>query len=235
MIGTERELRAIRREIVLQSSAELKGRGIEVARRQVAHRAAGNVGEKNMRALAVFPLRPMAVEQRIGHVGVERAFAPALFDLLVASIVGAAFGIDVARERDPFPIRRPERIANSRGNIGELSGFATAGGDDVKIVVVTAIARTDEGDRFAVRRKAGRRFAFFAKCELARVLAVGIHQPDVAGALGLGEVVRVQGVKNGLAVGRYVQGVNSANAIKIFDGEGAFCSGAGDRQQHKTK
>jgi len=66
-------------------------------------------------------------------VGVERAFAPALFDLLVASIVGAAFRIDVARKGDPFAIRRPERIANSRGNIGELSGFATAGGDDVRL------------------------------------------------------------------------------------------------------
>jgi len=83
---------------------------------------------ETMRALAVFHcVQWGVVEQRIGHVGVERAFAPALFDLLVASIVGA-FGIDVARERDPFPIRRPERIANSRGKYGELSGFATAGG-----------------------------------------------------------------------------------------------------------
>ena len=199
MIGIEGEFRAVRGEIVLQGSAELEGRGIEVTRRQVAHRAGGSVGQQDVCALAVFPFGPVAVEQRIGHMGVERALAPALFDLLVASIVGAAFRINVARKRDPFAVRRPERVGDSGGNVGELPGLATAGGDDVKIVV--AIPRTDKGDPLAVGREDGRRFTLFAKSKLARVLAVGVHQPDVADALRLRQVARLQCEQDGLAVG----------------------------------
>ena len=105
MIGIEGEFRAIGREIILQGSAELEGRRIEVTWRQVAHGAGGNVGQQDVCALAVLPFGPMALEQRIGHVGVERALAPSLFDLLIASIVGAAFEIDVARKRDRFSVR----------------------------------------------------------------------------------------------------------------------------------
>ena len=105
VIGVEGEFRAVGREIVLQRSTELEGRRIEVTRRQVADGAGGNVGQQDVCALAVLPFGPMAIEQRIGHVGVERALAPALFDLLVASIVGAAFRIDVARKRDRFSVR----------------------------------------------------------------------------------------------------------------------------------
>ena len=118
MIGIEGEFRAVGREIVLQGSAELERRRIEVAGRQVAHGAAWkHRPRRTWVRLPSFHSRPMAIEQRIGHVGVERALAPALLDLLVASIVGAAFRIDVARKRDPFAVRGPERVGNSGGNI----------------------------------------------------------------------------------------------------------------------
>ena len=105
MIRVEGEFCAIWREIVLQGSAQLERRRIEVTWRQVAHRTAGSVGQQDVGTLTVFPLRPVAVEQRIGQMSVERALAPALVELFVTGIVGAAFRIDVARKRDPSSVR----------------------------------------------------------------------------------------------------------------------------------
>src|ERR1700680_1660764 len=90
MIGVEGEFAAVRREVVAQGAAELEGRGIEVAGRQVAHGAGGNIGQQDMRVLSVPPFRPVAVEKRVGQVRVQRALAPALIDFLYAGIVGVA-------------------------------------------------------------------------------------------------------------------------------------------------
>jgi hypothetical protein len=45
---------------------------------------------------------------------------------------------------------------------------------------------------------------------------------------GLRQVARFQGEQYGFAAGRYVQVFDSANAVKVFDGKGAFGGCAGD-------
>src|SRR5208283_5541762 len=67
-----------------------------------------------------------------------------------------------------------------------------------------------------------------------RVLALGVHQPDMLDALCLRQVVCAQGEQDGFAVGRYMQVFYSPNAVKVFDGEGAFGGTAVDGQQQKV-
>src|SRR5260370_238038 len=84
--------------------------------------------DEGVGARAVLPLRPVPVEQRVGHVRLQLAVAPAVGDAFVAGVVAAAFGIDVIGEGDPFPVRRPERIGDAGGDRRERMGLAAAEG-----------------------------------------------------------------------------------------------------------
>ena len=178
MIGNEDQLLPVRRKVILQTAAELERRRVELAGREIADLAGGHFGQQDMRALAVLPIGPVAIEQAIGHVGLQLAFTPALGDLLVARVVGAAFGVDVARKRDPFPIGRPQRIAGARRYVGDLARLAAGDRQDVQVRI--AVAGTREEDELAVARKHRRRFTFLAKRELARFAAAAVDHPEVA-------------------------------------------------------
>ena len=120
------ELARVGREGVLQRAAELEAGEVKRARRQVAHLLRGHVGEQRVRDLAVAPLRPVAIEQRVGHVRLQLPLAPAVGDLLVAGVVGVALRIDVGGERDRLAVRRPERIGDAGGDLRQLLRLAAA-------------------------------------------------------------------------------------------------------------
>ena len=77
-----------------------------------------------MAALDLAPLRPVAIEQRVGHVRLQLPLAPAVADFLVAGVVGVALRVDVGGEGDPLPVGRPERIGDAGGDVRELPRLA---------------------------------------------------------------------------------------------------------------
>jgi len=58
---------------------------------------------------------------------VERTIFPTLGSDFIAVAVSTAFGINVARKSDRFPVGRPPWIGNSSRDVGQLSG-STFGG-----------------------------------------------------------------------------------------------------------
>ena len=230
VIRRHRELARVGREGVLQRPAQLEAGEVETAGGQVAHRLRLDVDEERVRGLAIAPLRPVAIEQRIGHVRLELPFAPAVGDLLVAGVVGVALGIDVGGEGDPLAVGRPERVGDARGDGCELPRLAAGERQQIEV------AGADEGDRLPVGREVRRRVAV-AVGQLARVRAVGVHDPDARRPLRPRQVGGRHGEEHGAPVGRERERADAANAVDVLDGEGALLGegGRGDYGQEQEQ
>src|SRR5207247_9384769 len=107
VVRNNRKLCSSGREVVLQGSAKLQRRRIKITRSQGSSLAGRRVSQKDVCSSAVFPFGPVTIEKRFCSVRLERPLRPGIGDLLVASVVAAAFGIHVRRERDPLAVGGP--------------------------------------------------------------------------------------------------------------------------------
>src|SRR5208282_5294572 len=233
VVGFKDKLAAIRGKVVLQRASKLERWSVEIAGREVADGAGGDAGKKEVSALSVLPFGPVAVEQRGRCVRMKRALAPAALDFLVAGIVGATFRIDVAGKGDPFPVGGPERTGNTGGDFRQGPRLAAGSGNEEKVGI--AVAGADEDDPFSVGREDRGGFTLFAVSELTRVLAVGVHQPEVTHAFCTGQVIVAQDKKERLAVRRNGQIFDAAEAIEILDREGALGGAARDGKEQNAQ
>src|SRR5207248_6260795 len=226
VIGDDDELVRVWREVVLQRTAELERRGVELARREIARRAVIDIHDERVRRLSVAPRRPVAIEKRVGHVRLQLPFLPAIGDTLVAGVVAVALGIDVAVERDPFPVRRPERIGSTAGDRRQLSRFAAL--ERKKPDVVIAQKR----DGASVGREHGVLVGIAAR-QLMHVRAASVADPDARRTLRLRKIARRDGEDEARAVAPDVELTGHTHAIEVFDREGALLRD--ERQRDKNE
>ena len=100
MVRNIDEFGPIRREIVLQWTAQLKSRGIETAWRQIDDLSAVDLSQQDVSPFSVFPFGPMPIKQLVGHMSFKQATFPAFRNFLIAAVVGAALRVNVAGKRN---------------------------------------------------------------------------------------------------------------------------------------
>jgi hypothetical protein len=80
-------------------------------------------------------------------------------------------------EQNLFAVRGPARHVLFRGMIGQASGRAAGGGDDINIAI--AIVLAGEGDHGAVGGEVGESLDPDPGSQPARIAAVAAHDPEI--------------------------------------------------------
>ena len=183
-----------------------------------------------MGSRAVLPLGPVAIEERVGHVRLERALVPRLRRLLVARVV-LAFRVDVGCKRDPLAVGRPDRIGDPGREVRQRLRLAAVQRQHEQVRV--AVATADKCQRPAIRRKDRRAAAGVALRELPRSSRAEIHQPDLRGSLSVRQVAGRHRIGGAGAVGRDLHVADGSDAVEIFDRERPFLGigRRGDKEQ----
>ena len=153
----ESELGPVGRQVEVLATSDGEDGRVEVARRQVADGlrgvGLGEVEDENMRALALLPFGPVAVEEGVREVGLDLVRFAGAGGLLVARGVGAAVRVHVRREDDEAAVLR-ERGRVDAAREGRLL-FGIAARERQEEELRLARARRDEGERLPVRREGG--------------------------------------------------------------------------------
>jgi len=192
---------------------------VDRARSEVGELAVGQGVFKGVDDAAVPPPGPVAVEEAVGEVGLHRPLLHGLENLLAAVIVAAALGIDHGGENKAAAVRQPLRISRGDGQISEAARLAPVGREQPDLPPL--VAAGEEGDGFTVRRPARMVIALRAEGELPQSAAVEVHQPEVAVALGFGEILRADDKDHLPAVRRDLDVADRFEGIEIGDLEGA--------------
>ena len=198
--------------------------------RQVSDCARRHVEQQDVSARAVLPLGPVTIEERIGHVRLERALVPRLRRLLVARLV-CAFGVDVGCERDPLAVGRPDGIGDSSREMRQRLGLAAVEGQHEQVRV--AVATADKCQRPAIWRKDRRAAAGVALRQLPRSSRAEFHQPDLRGPLAARQVAGRHRISGAGPVGRDLNVADRSDAVELLDRERSFLGvgRCGDKKQ----
>ena len=196
--GREGDLFPVGRERDRVRAFALQRRHVVVgAGRQILRRSAVDGDDEQVSALAVSPLRPVAVEQGLGDVRLDLAVLGRLRALRVAGVV-LAVRVDLRRERDPLAVGRPDDVVGAAGEGGEPRGLAAR--ERHRVDRGVAVAARHEGEALAVRRPP-RAVVLAAGGDLPRRAAGCRDDPDVADARVPRTIRRRHGVDDGGAVG----------------------------------
>ncbi len=98
------DLLAVGRDVVIVGAAEGKRRNVDGARGEVLGRSTTDADDKEVAALAALPAGPMAIEQFGVDAGSHLAGFVGVQVFLIAGVVGAAFGIDLAGENQVLTV-----------------------------------------------------------------------------------------------------------------------------------
>ncbi len=234
-LAVDDQLARGRERVTLGAKTEAGPVGVEG--RHVARRAARRRLHEEVRALAVFPLVPVAGEEvldqpRLGgrhRCSALRGFAtggagsfPLLRSLLVAGVVGAV-GVDVAGEGDPAAVGREDAAVGAGGDGGELARVAA--GERVE----PELAAAHHQQQLAVRRPAPM-LRLAVAGELARLTSGQGQEPDVLHVAVFGEALLAHRHRRPLAVGRDLDVVRAAGLKQFLGSERSHREQEGHQQ-----
>ena len=169
---------AVGRNVVIVGAAERKRRNVDGARGQVPGRSAGHGDREQVAAPAGLPARPMAVEQfgvdaRLhwtGLLGVEV--------LLVAGVIGAAFGIHLAGKQQVLAVGGEQHAVGFGGEVGGRFGIAAVRVHQPDLGASAAVGNV--GDPAGIGRPARARIGRPFVGDLPRLaVALQRHRPDL--------------------------------------------------------
>ncbi len=219
-IAGEAELFAVGGDSVIFRAAEGERRHVAIAGREIPRVSAVDWHDEHVAAARTLPGGPVTVEE----VGDETRFDGIVFGvidlLLIARIVGAAIGKDVAEEDEQFAIRGDELAGGFSGEMGELGAGGTGeiGGPDLGGAAFVGGIE----DEFGIGRPARAVVGIGGIGEFLRIAALDGHGVDVGFLLVGGRIDRYGGEGDQAAIGRDLGIGNARELEESLDVERSF-------------